>query len=140
MALAHVKYREVGAVATLGAAGPVELVTPTGGTLTVATAVSEPGFSPIDLLHSSLAACLVLSAKIAANRLGVADRIVAFKATVGGEKAADAPSRIARFDVAIEIEGDIDDETRRRIVEEAETICTVSNTLHGHPQITVAGV
>ncbi len=58
-----VKTRETGATSVLGAKGRASIKTVTGGELEVVTGVSEPGFNPLDLLYSSLAACLVLSVK-----------------------------------------------------------------------------
>ena len=51
---------------------------------------------------------------------------------VTGEKAHDGPSRVARFDISIEIDGELDSATKHEIVEAAEEICTVSNTLRGN--------
>lgn len=129
-----VKKREVGATARLGRLGRPEIETPTGGTLNVVTAVSEPGFNPIDLLYSSLAACLVLSARIAASRLGVLDRLKNVSAEVTGEKSEGEPARITRFDMRLTIAGDFDNETRSAIAHQAEDICTVSNTLRGNAE------
>lgn len=133
-----VRTRPVGALASLEKAGRVSLVTETGGTLGVATRAAEPGFSPIDLIHASLAACLALSARIAADRLGALDRFEAVRVHVTGDKAEAGPSRIARFRVRFEIDGDLDVATRRAIIDLAEgEICTVSNTLRGGPDIVV---
>ncbi len=124
-----VKTRPVGALASLEKAGRVSLVTDTGGALDVTTHAAEAGFSPIDLIHASLAACLALSARIAAGRLGVLDRFEAVRVHVTGDKAADGSNRIARFRIRIEIDGDLDEPTKRAIAELAEgEICTVSNT------------
>jgi uncharacterized OsmC-like protein len=104
----------------------------TGGTIGIVTSVSEPGFNPLDLLYSSLSACIALSARIAASRLGVAGELGEIRVHVTGEKAHDGPSRIARFDISIEIDGDLDIAAKRQIVQTAEEICTVSNTLRGN--------
>lgn len=77
MVEARVKKRATGATAILGRNGHPTIETPTGGSLAVVTAASEPGFNPLDLLYSSLAACLVLSARIAASQMGVLDRFQA---------------------------------------------------------------
>jgi uncharacterized OsmC-like protein len=111
------------------------VTTPTGGTLDVVTQVSAPGFNPLDLLYASLAACMVLSARIAATRLGVADRLGEVSADVGGEKAKDEPSRVETFTVKLEITGDLDAATKQRILAGAEDICTVSNTLRSAPAL-----
>ncbi|AZO24652.1 MULTISPECIES: OsmC family protein [unclassified Mesorhizobium] len=130
-----IRTRATGALAILPPGGLPAVTTPTGGTVDVVTSVSAPGFNPLDLLYASLAACMVLSARIAANRLGVADRLGEVRADVSGEKAKDEPSRVVTFTIQLEISGDLDAATKQRIVEDAETICTVSNTLRGAPAL-----
>ena len=127
----RVKKRNVGATARLGRNGHPQLETPTGGRLAVVTAASDPGFNPLDLLFSSLAACLVLSARIAASRMGLLDRFESVEAMVTGEKSDGEPARIVRFHMALTISGDFDEATRQAIAHQAEEICTVSNTLRG---------
>ena len=135
MADLKIRTRNAGALAVLPPGGLPTITTPTGGTADVVTQVSAPGFSPLDLLHASLAACMVLSARIAANRLGVADRLGEVRAEVSGEKAKDEPSRVETFKIRLEIAGDLDAATRQRILEDTEAICTVSNTLRGAPAL-----
>ncbi|MDX8517375.1 OsmC family protein [Mesorhizobium dulcispinae] len=130
-----IRTRATGALAVLAPGGLPAVTTPTGGALDVVTSVSAPGFNPLDLLYASLAACMVLSARIAATRLGVADRLGEVRADVAGEKAKDEPSRVETFSIRLEIAGDLDAATKQRIVEDAETICTVSNTLRGAPEL-----
>ncbi|MBB3946897.1 putative OsmC-like protein [Rhizobium skierniewicense] len=127
----RVKTRQTGATATLGRNGHPQIETPTGGALSVVTAASDPGFNPLDLLYSSLAACLVLSARIAASRMGVLDRFKSVEARVKGEKSDGEPARIMHFHMSLKISGDFDDEMKQAIAHEAEAICTVSNTLRG---------
>jgi uncharacterized OsmC-like protein len=126
-----VKTRQTGAIANLGRNGHPQIETPTGGALSVVTAASDPGFNPLDLLYSSLAACLVLSARIAASHMGVLDRFKSVEARVTGEKSDGQPARITHFHMSLKISGDFDDETKQAIAHEAEAICTVSNTLRG---------
>lgn len=128
----RVKKRDVGATALLGRNGHPRIETPTGGHLSVVTAASEPGFNPLDLMYSSLAACLVLSARIAASRMGLLGRFEAVAAKVTGEKSEGEPARILRFDMELTITGDFDEATKQAIAHEAERICTVSNTLRGN--------
>lgn len=130
----RVKKRDVGARALLGRNGHPQIATPTGGNLSVVTAASEPGFNPLDLLYSSLAACLALSARIAASRMGVLDRFEAVEAKVTGEKSEGEPARILRFEMRLTISGDFDKATKQAIAHEAERICTVSNTLRGEAE------
>jgi len=103
----------------------------------VVTGASEEGFNPLDLMFSSLSACLVLSARIAASRLGILDRFESATADVSEQKSAEEPYRIETFFVDIRIDGDFSDPERTRIVEMAEGICTVSNTLHTPPAISI---
>lgn len=135
---AKMKLRPVGARAKLGRLGRPMISTLTGGALEIVTGVSEPGFNPIDLLYSSLAACLALSARIAASRLGVLDRFEGVAVDVSGEKSADEPYRILRFDIRIEITGNFADATRTAIAHMAEDICTVSNTLKGNAEFALS--
>ncbi|CAN7655416.1 OsmC family protein [Mesorhizobium sp. LjNodule214] len=133
-----VRTRVTGALAVLPPGGLPEVTTPTGGMVDVVTAVSAPGFNPLDLLYASLAACMVLSARIAATRLGVAASLGEVRADVSGEKAEGDPSRIGRISITLDISGDLDEATKQRIVEDAETICTVSNTLRTPPELHTA--
>ncbi|TIP03822.1 MAG: OsmC family protein [Mesorhizobium sp.] len=128
-----IRTRNTGALAVMPPGDLPTVTTPTGGTVDVVTQVSAPGFNPLDLLYASLAACMVLSARIAATRLGVADRLGEVRADVGGEKAKDEPSRLETFNIKLEISGDLDVATKQRILVDAEDICTVSNTLRGAP-------
>lgn len=128
-----IRTRTTGALAVMPPGGLPTITTPTGGMVDVVTQVSAPGFNPLDLLYASLAACMVLSARIAATRLGVADRLGEVRADVGGDKAKDEPSRIETFTIKLEITGDLDVATKERILVDAEDICTVSNTLRGAP-------
>lgn len=130
-----IRTRNTGALAVLPPGGLPVVTTPTGGTVDVVTQVSAPGFNPLDLLYASLAACMVLSARIAATRLGVADRLGEVRADVSGEKAKDEPSRVETFTIKLEITGDLDVATKERILADAEDICTVSNTLRGAPAL-----
>lgn len=134
MADAGQKTRPVGASATLGRAGFPHITSATGGTLDIVTGVSQAGFNPLDLLYASLSACLAMSARIAASRLGVLDKLTEVTAEVTGEKAADEPSRVQKFSIHFRIVGDFDDATRHAIAKAAEDeICTVSNTIQGNP-------
>ncbi|MEQ1954173.1 OsmC family protein [Mesorhizobium sp. CN2-181] len=128
--------RPTGATAVLSPRQSPLVSSATGGEITLSSHVSAPGFSPVDLLYGALAGCLVISARAAAAKLGVLDRLGDIEAKVTGRKAADGPSRIEAFSVEIEIGGDLDPVTKHAIAEAAEgEICTVSNTLRGHPSI-----
>ncbi|MDR3375776.1 MAG: OsmC family protein [Ancalomicrobiaceae bacterium] len=134
MADLKLRQRATGATAVVVGSEKPHVTSDTNGEMDLATSVSEPGFNPLDLLYASLAACLAISARMAAQRMGIADRLMRVSAHVGGEKAKDGLSRVARFDIDLTIEGDFDEATRRAIAEAAENeICTVSNTIRGNP-------
>ena len=137
MSVIKVKHRATGAAASVGRQGKATVESVTGGRLEIATAPSEAGFNPLDLVYASLAACLVLSGRIAASRLGLIDRLDQVRAEVAGEKAGDEPSRIERVFVSFAIDGDLDEQEKHKIAALAEEICTVSNTLRAPPDITV---
>ncbi|UVK37872.1 OsmC family protein [Mesorhizobium sp. AR10] len=130
-----VRTRTTGALAVLQPGGLPVVTTPTGGSVDVVTGVSAPGFNPLDLLYASVAACMVLSARIAASRLGVAASLGEVRAEVSGEKAEGEISRIGRFTITLDVQGDLDEATKERIARDAETICTVSNTLRTSPEL-----
>ncbi len=135
MADLKVRTRPVGASAVLGRTGFPHVTSATGGEIDIVTSPSQPGFNPLDLLYSSLSACLVLSARMAASQLGVLDCITELKADVTGEKATEGLSRVKTFNIVFSIKGDIDEETRQKIAHAAEDeICTVSNTIRGNPE------
>lgn len=134
MADLKIRTRETGATAVAGRTGLPHVTSKTMGELDIVTSPSQPGFNPLDLLYASFSACLVLSARMAASRLGVLDKLTEVTASVTGEKAKDEPSRVQTFKIEFVIKGDFDEPTRHAIAEAAENeICTVSNTLRGNP-------
>lgn len=128
-----VRTRETGATAVMAPGQTPVITTPTGGTVDIVIGVSHPGFNPLDLLYSSVAACMALSLRIAATKMGVGDKLGNVTVKVTGTKAVEGPSRVAQFDSVFHIEGDLDEATKHHLIEMAETICTVSNTLRGDP-------
>ncbi|HVK90447.1 MAG TPA: OsmC family protein, partial [Mycoplana sp.] len=112
--------RPTGATATLGRTGFPHVTSTTGGTLDIVTGPSQPGFNPLDLLYASLAACLAMSARMAASRMGVLGNISEIAAVVTGQKAAEGLARVERFDIAFTIRGDVDAPTREAIARAAE--------------------
>lgn len=131
------KIRPAGATASLGRTGFPHIVSATGGEIDIVTGASQAGFNPLDLLYASLSACLAMSARIAAHDLELTNRIEHIEVEVSGEKAKEGHSRIESFALAFRIIGDLDKEMRQRVIERAEDICTVSNTLAGKPAFTI---
>jgi uncharacterized OsmC-like protein len=133
--MADLRTRPIGATATLGKTGYPHVRSETGGTIDIVTGVTEPGFNPLDLLLASLAACMSMSARIAARELGLAGDLLGVSAKASGEKAMDGPSRFATLTVLFVFDGSLDRDDQWRIAHRAEEICTVSNTLAIRPRI-----
>jgi uncharacterized OsmC-like protein len=131
------KERATGAHAVAPRVGHGEVVSATGAKLELSSALSTPGYSPVDLIYAAVAGCLALSARIAASELHVLDQFVEARVKVIGRKAKEPPRRITHFDIAIEIVGDFDDEMRQALIERAEELCTVSNTFRDGPAFVV---
>lgn len=94
-----------------------------------------PTQSPVDTLIASLGSCIVKSVQWSAGQRKVA--LNPFTVKVVGAKAPDLPGRIEKMDITI-IGNLVDDETLiPRIVKQAKSICTVSNTLNCEVAITV---
>ena len=133
---ATIRTRAVGATATATRDGLPEVTSETGGHLSVVTRPSADGFNPLDLMSASLSACIVLSVQIAARREGWLDQIEQVSAKVIPEKAHDEPSRVERFVTTVTIEGLLDEAKKAHLIEAAETICTVSNTIRAGAAVT----
>ncbi|MEN5298035.1 OsmC family protein [Brucella sp. TWI559] len=128
------RTRETGAVAEMPHGKLPTITTPTGGAVEIVTSVSQPGFNPLDLIYASLAACMALSARVAATKLELREKLDHVRVEVKGDKAHEGPSRIERFAVTFHFDGDLTEDEKHRLAEVAEQICTVSNTLRGDPK------
>jgi uncharacterized OsmC-like protein len=135
--MADLRMRPLGATATLGKHGYPKIHSATGGVLDIVTGPSEPGFNPLDLLLASLAACMSMSARIAAREWGLADSLSGLRVEARGDKAEQGPSRFAALTVVFHFEGSLTAEEQSKVAHRAEEICTVSNTLAVRPQIVV---
>lgn len=132
-----VKKRPIGATARLERNGHPAVTSRTGGEIRIVTGASEEGFNPLDMMFASLSACLVLSARIAASKLGLLQRFESATADVSGEKSAEEPYRVERLFVSFRVDGDLSDAEKHEVAEMAENICTVSNTLRTSPVISL---
>jgi uncharacterized OsmC-like protein len=118
--------------ATLPQDGQGEVVARSGARARLANLASEEGFTPLEFLDAALSGCLVLSVRIAARKFGWLERLVRVDVDVTHEKAPEAPSRVATFLCAFDIEGDFSPDERAELIAEAHRICTVGNTFeHG---------
>lgn len=135
--MADLRSRPIGATATLGQRGYPVIKSATGGDLEVVTGPTQAGFNPLDLLLASLAACMSMSARIAARELGFAADLERLQVAATGEKAPDEPSRFASITVLMTFQGALDPHDQSRIAHRAEAICTVSNSLAVRPQLRI---
>jgi uncharacterized OsmC-like protein len=98
---------------------------------------SAPGFTPLEIQASALAACIASSLRIAARNTGVGS-LGAIDVDVEATKAPDEPSRLGAFHAIVRFGDALDDATKHRLVEAAEHICTISNTLRAGDTIIVS--
>lgn len=99
-----------------------------GASLDVALSPSAPGFSPLELQASSLAACIAMSVKIAARQDGLPP-LEQVAVEVVATKAADEPSRLRNFVATVTVGDPLPPGKIEDLVRAAEDICTISNTL-----------
>jgi uncharacterized OsmC-like protein len=85
--------------------------------------------SPVEHLLIGAAGCLALSCRAVLTDSHGSRTLV--EVTAIGSKAPEPPSRLARIDLAVRFGSEIDAVEARSIVEKAEKLCTVTNTLLG---------
>lgn len=90
----------------------------------VADGGGNKGPTPIDLLLASLASCTTITVRMYADRKGYALRRVEAVAT----RPDAPPGPIPQISMKLTLEGDLDEEQRRRLVEIAHR-CPVHRTL-----------
>ena len=100
-----------------------------GAVMDVVFSSRAKGFTPLEVQAASLAACMDVSLRIAAQRAWL-DRLGALTVSVAANKAEDAPSRLALFEISVQFDDPLDPALQASLAAEAEKICTISNTLH----------
>ena len=108
-----------------------------GQTINVGLSPSSPGFTPLELQASALAACIAASVRIAARNAGV-EKLGGVEVDLRATKAEDAPSRLARFEFSVAFSDDLDPQLQSKLIEDAERICTISNTLRSDPPVVIS--
>lgn len=120
--------------------GPVHLAMAADGTITYPAtagsrdAASLAAASPAELILYSLAACIAISLRLAAEQKGVALR--PFRVRAVSHKAEDLPSRFGRFEVEVVDEFTDRDDLAAELLQMAKARCTVSNTLNATTTVT----
>lgn len=91
--------------------------------------------TPVDALLASLACCIVLSIEWAASQNKAT--LQPFMVKVTGLKAPNLPSRVEKMHVSIISKVVEDVFLTEKIIEQAKSICTVSNTLNCEVTISI---
>ena len=114
--------------------GPVFLTMAADGTIAYTTASDSTDAaaladaSPAGLILYSVAACIAISLRLAAEQKGVT--LAPFRVRARSHKAEDLPSRFGTFEVEVVQEFTDDDELAAELLLMAKARCTVSNTLN----------
>lgn len=98
---------------------------------------SATGYTPIELLTSSLGLCIFITITRMFERDGIEENLEEFSVTVEAEKAKEGRSRIENFLVAIQMPKQLDASYRKKLIKSAERACTVGNTLQHGAEINI---
>lgn len=117
--------------------GPLQVQSPLPDTLAITTeaghAISgslspQPGgMSPSDLLLASLASCITISMRMAAQPLGL--ELGEVNASATATKATDLPNRFGRLEVQVQTSLPVPADRIGELLTRTKALCTVSNTL-----------
>ncbi|WP_066190383.1 MULTISPECIES: OsmC family protein [Gracilibacillus] len=114
----------------------LEIRNTTGGQIVGTENADDQGFTPIELLTSSLGECIVISLSRLLKRDDVSFEEKDLQVTVQAHKAEKGPSRVERFTVDIQLALDLDEKYRKRLIKSAQRACTIGNTLKSGAEIT----
>ena len=117
--------------------GPLVVASPDADTLAITTEAGHPavgartpqaqGMSPSDLLLASLASCVSISMRMAAQQMGLT--LGELNTTAHATKALDPPNRFARLDVEVRTPDPLAPDVAAELVRRTKALGTVSNTL-----------
>lgn len=117
--------------------GPLVLASPDAATLTITTEAGHQtvgartpqaqGMSPSDLLLASLATCVSISMRMAAQQMGLT--VGELTTTAHATKALEPPNRFARLDVEVHASDSLPPAMVAELVQRTKALCTISNTL-----------
>ncbi|OED49627.1 OsmC family protein [Leisingera sp. S232] len=99
------------------------------------TSPYPPVTSPVDTMLASLAACIVRSVEWAANQHKAP--LSPFQVRVDGLKSAELPGRIETARITVIGSLVEDAEVAARILKQAKSICTVSNSMNTEVTVTL---
>ncbi len=102
------------------------------------TSPHPPAGSPVDTMIASLGSCIARSVEWAAGQRNVP--LNPFQVKVVGTKSPELPGRVEKAEITI-IGNLVDDAAlAARILAQAKTICTVSNSLNTEVEINIQAV
>jgi len=117
--------------------GPLVVASPSTESITFTTEAGHQGagalspqaqgMSPSDLLLASVATCISISMRMAAQQMGLT--LGALTTTAGATKATDLPNRFARVDVQVHSADALEPAQADELARRTKALCTVSNTL-----------
>ena len=130
--------------------GPLTVVSGPGDALTFRTeggysgvgarTPGPAGLSPSDLLLASLGSCILISARMAADEMGL--DLGETSSSVRGSKALDLPHRLSQ--ITVELRGTAISNWSSHQIEElrqrTKALCTVSNTLSAEVVLTISAL
>ena len=96
---------------------------------------NPPVNSPVDTMIASLGSCIVRSIEWVADQRNVA--LLPFAVKLVGHKAPELPGRVEKVEITILGTLVEDEALTPRIVKQANSICTVSNSLNCEISLTV---
>ena len=94
------------------------------------------GFTPLEIQAAALGACIAASVRIAARAADIG-ALGQIDVEVEAIKAEDEPSRLGRFEIVVHFSDPLDAAVQNRLIEAAEDICTISNTLRAGDTLVV---
>jgi uncharacterized OsmC-like protein len=116
-------------------AGGIVAVNDRGDEIRYAVSPSAHGFNPLELLSASLGICTAINLRKELGAVGAGRGGAPFEVAVECVKAEDAPSRVERMEVFVQLPAGVAGAAAEDMVHRAEAACTIANTLLASPRI-----
>ncbi|UFT99125.1 OsmC family protein [Radiobacillus kanasensis] len=95
--------------------------------ITGASSRDYDGYTPFDLICSSLSVCMAIGIDSVIKRDSL--DIKEYSIEVTPRKAEDSPSRIEHFSVAVQFADEVEEKTKKKLITIAKRACTIGNTI-----------
>ncbi len=93
--------------------------------------------SPAVTLLYSIASCMVLSLQMVAKRKKI--EIQPFRFEVTAHKGGELPAHFAHYDIVLSRSVHDDQEVAKKLLKDAKSICTISNSMAGTFELSLEG-